>query len=73
MWISDSFHVKSAYLMDGMSRCIQPRILKKIPEPEDEHSETSEAGVMAPESFRYLEISKTASIFQMALTFFGIS
>ena len=38
-------------------------------DPEDERSETSEAGVMAPENFRYLEISRTASIFQIALTF----
>ena len=44
--------------------------MKKNLDPEDERSETSEAGVMAPESFRYLEISRTASIFQMALTFF---
>ena len=43
--------------------------MQKIPEPEDERSETSEAGDMAPESFRYFEISRTASIFQMALTF----
>ena len=43
--------------------------MKKIPEPEDERSENSEAGDMAPESFRYFEISRTASIFQMALTF----
>jgi len=48
--------------------CIQFGIWKKIPEPEDERSETSEAGDMAPESFRYFEISRTASIFQMALT-----
>jgi len=34
---------------------------KKIPEPEYEHSETSEAGDMALESFRYFEISRTAS------------
>ena len=42
---------------DGMSQilpkfCIQFGIWKKIPEPEDERSETSEAGDMAPESFR---------------------
>ena len=46
--------------MDGMSRillkfCIQLGIWTKIPEPEDERSETSEAGDMAPESFRDLE------------------
>ena len=39
---------------DGMSRillkfCIQVGIWKKNPEPEDEYSETSEAGNMAPE------------------------
>ena len=48
--------------MDGMSQilltfCKQLGIWKKIPEPEDERSETSEAGDMAPESFRYFEIS----------------
>ena len=43
--------------------------MKKFPEPEDEHSETAEAGDMALESFRYFEISRTASIIQMAFTF----
>ena len=43
--------------MDGISQillkfCIQFGIWKKISEPEDERSETSEAGDMAPESFR---------------------
>ena len=43
--------------MDGMSQillkfCIQFGIWKKIPEPEDECSETTEAGDMTPESFR---------------------
>ena len=51
---------------DGMSQillkfCIQLGIWKKIPEPEDERSETSEARDMAPESFRYIEILRTAS------------
>jgi hypothetical protein len=32
--------------------------MKKIPEPKDEHSETSEAGDMDLESFRYFEISR---------------
>ena len=68
-----SFHVKSATWWTACSQillkfCIQFGIWKKIPEPEDERSETSEAGDMAPESFRYFEISRTASIFQMALT-----
>ena len=50
-------HIDNQYQppMDGMSRillkfCIQLRICKKIPEPEDERSETSEAEVMAPEN-----------------------
>ena len=60
--------------MDDMSQilpkfCIQFGIWKQIPEPEDERSETSEAGDMAPESFRSSEILRTASISQMTLTF----
>ena len=49
--------------------CIQLGIWKKIPEPEDERFKTSEAGVMAPESYRYFENTRTASMFQIALTF----
>ena len=50
-----------SHLMHDMSRillkfCIQLGIWKKIPEPEDERSETSEAEVMAPENVWYLQI-----------------
>ena len=60
-----------SHLMDGMSQillkfCIQLGIWKKIPEPEDERSETYDAGVTA---LKFSDISKTASIFQMTRTF----
>ena len=44
--------------------------MKKIPEPEDEHSETSKAGDMALEDFRYFEISRTALYISNGSNFF---